>query len=488
MTGCVLSVDQGTSASKAMLVDSGGHVVGVGSARLDQHHPAPGWVEQSPDDVWGSVREAVAAALSGHDPARVEAVGLSTQRESVLVWDRATGAAVGPLLSWQDRRTANLADKHAAAGAEGKVLRLTGLPLDPMFSALKAQWLLDEHDPDRARSRGGELCVGTVDSWLVHRLGGPHVVEIGNAARTQLLDIGRGAWSGELAELFGVPLAALPEVVRSTGPFCRADRLHPGLTGVPVTGVLGDSHAALFAHGGWGPGAVKVTYGTGSSVMGLIDTDAAVTGGLCRTLAWQVDQPAHAVEGNIRATGATLSWLAKFLGCTESELVALAAPASDGVHVVPAFNGLGAPWWDGNATGLIDGLTLGTGSAQVARAVLESIAFQVEDVVSAVDTSVGRVAELLVDGGPTSNDGLMQLQADTSRRVVVRAGHGNLSALGAAHLAGLSAGVWRWSDLRCLDRLQTRFEPRESEQSRANRMRGWHQALDRSRSGQRDER
>jgi glycerol kinase len=361
------------------------------------------------------------------------------------------------------------------------VRALSGLPLDPMFSALKAGWLLDAYDPDRTRSERGELCLGTIDSWLLSRLGGDHVIELGNAARTQLLGVRERRWDPELLSLFRVPEAVLPRLVASTGPFPSVRGLAPLRDGTPVTAVLGDSHAALFAHAGWRPGHVKATYGTGSSIMSLGDPGAATSAALCLTIAWDDGEPAYAFEGNIRSSGATLTWLAELLGTTPPALAELAAPSSEGLHLVPAFGGLGAPWWDDAAVGLMSGLTFATRAPHLARAALESIAFQVEDVVAAVDREVRPVDVLLADGGPTANPTLMQLQADTSGRRVEVARDRELSALGAAHLAGVGAGVWSRSRLEALERPRDGYEPVEPAASRGRRIADWHAAVARSR-------
>ena len=339
-----------------------------------------------------------------------------------------------------------------------------------MFSATKARWLLD------AYGREG-VCLGTVDSFLAFKLGAGHVIEAGNAARTQLLDVRTRDWSPELLELFGIPRDVLPDVVASTGPFPGTRDLAPLKDGTPVCAVMGDSHAALFAHAGWRPGQVKATYGTGSSIMCL--GDPATPTNLCLTIAWDVNgQVAHAFEGNIRSTGATLTWLAKLLDTTPEELAAKAADDAGGVHLVPAFGGLAAPWWDDEAVGLISGLTFATRVPQLARAALESIAFQVEDTVAAIDTPVDT---LLVDGGPTANRTLMQLQADTSGRAVARSLTAELSGLGVAHLAGRVAGLWTQAQLEALDRPRELYEPREAPDSRRARVAAWHAAVARAR-------
>jgi len=478
----ILAIDQGTGSSKALLVDRQGEIIAKGSAPLTQTHPRPGWVEQSLDDIWDSIQRAVTQAMTGRDPAKVVAVGLSTQRESLVLWDRETGKPVSPLISWQDQRTAQTCQDLIDHGHGHLVRAISGLPLDPMFSATKAGWLLDEHDPDRARSRRGELCLGTVDSFLLSRFGGEHVIEIGNASRTQLLNVRQRAWDPELLDLFGIPVQVLPRVVPSTGPFPRAAGLAGLPTAPPVTAVMGDSHAALFAHAAWQPGTVKATYGTGSSVMGVCAPGTDVGEALCLTIAWQDEEPAYAVEGNIRASGATLIWLANLLGSTPGQLADLAATSDNGgVHIVPGFNGLGAPWWDRAATGIIAGLTLGTEPRHIARAALESIVLQVEDVVAAVHDAVAPVDVLLADGGASANPVLMQLQADTSGRQVHRALAGDLSPLGAAHLAGRRADVWDQADLRNLIRRRRTFEPQSGQAARDSAGESWRFALARAR-------
>jgi glycerol kinase len=410
-------------------------------------------------------------------PDRVVTVGLSTQRESTLLWERATGEPLGPVLGWQDTRGAELCARLRSQGHADRIREVTGLPLDAMFSASKATALLDQYDPDRSRSSRGELCLGTVDSWLLWRLGGQHLVEAGNAARTQLLDIGTCRWDPWLLEVFNIPSAALPEVMPSAGPFTICDELHRSLRGVPVTGVLGDSHAALFAHAGWTGGRVKVTYGTGSSVMGVAPTDTKPTTGVARTIAWQLDQPTYALEGNIRSSGATLVWMARLLDSTPGELANAAASDSQGVFIVPAFTGLGAPWWDDQARAMIVGLSDSTGRDRLARAALESIAFQIEDVVAAVEQAGGPIDMILADGGPSANPTLMQLQADTSARQVRTSSAAELSALGAAHIAGLGAGLWSIADLDRLSRIGVEYQPNRADTSRQERLHGWHAAV-----------
>jgi glycerol kinase len=456
--------------------------VAGGSAPIALSTPRRGWVEQSPQEIWASVKAAVAACLDGQEAASVVAVGLSTQRESLLLWERATGEPLGPMISWQDQRTVAESERLRAQGSDRLVQSVSGLPLDPMFSALKARWLLDRYDPDRTRSRAGDLCLGTVDSFLLSRFGNEHLVEAGNAARTQLLDVRARTWSDGLLDLFDVPRDVLPAVVSSTGPFPAVRGLAPLRDGTPVSAVMGDSHAALFAHAGWRPGQVKATYGTGSSIMSLGDPAAWTPGGIALTIAWDDGgKAAFAYEGNIRSTGGTLTWLAAVLETTPSALAQAAAESSDGVHLVPAFGGLAAPWWDDNAVGLISGLTFATRAPQIARAALESIAFQIEDTVCAIEAFAGPVSALLADGGPTSNRTLMQLQADTGGRTVARSLAAELSALGVAHLAGRVAGLWTAEEIEALERPRETYEPLEDVASRGRRVAAWHGAVARAR-------
>ncbi|MCG5218240.1 FGGY family carbohydrate kinase [Streptosporangium soli] len=478
----ILAVDQGTSATKALLVAAGGpgggEVVARGSAPLTETHPRPGWVEQDPGELWQSVRLAVARCVDPSLASRVVAVGLSTQRESLALWDRRTGEPAGPLISWQDQRTTATCADLVAAGAGPLVRAASGMPLDPMFSALKARWLLDAHDPgDR---RGAGLCLGTVDSWLLSRFGGEHVTEVGNASRTQLMNVATRQWDERLLDVFGVPAGVLPAIVPSGGPFPAVRDLAPLPDGVPVLAVLGDSHAAMFAHGGWRPGVVKATYGTGSSVMAIGDRGDAP--GLCRSVAWDVTGPVLAVEGNIRASGRTLGWLAELFGSTAEALLA-EAEDPDGVHLVPAFGGLGAPWWEPGARAALSGLTLGTRRGELVGAALEAVAFQVEDVLAAVQQTVGEVRVLLADGGLTRNDRLMRLQAEISGRRVFRSAEHDLSCLGVAHAAGLAAGLWTFEELENRPRPGDTFEPAGEPAGRTARLAAWHEAVARTRPG-----
>lgn len=482
---CVLAIDQGTSGTKCLLVNGAGRVVARGHAPLSEQHPQPGWVNQDPEELWQSVQDAVKACLQGREPSQVRAVGLSTQRESYLLWDRKSGQAISPLISWQDQRT-SLSEELRGPEMNALVRSRSGLPLDPMFSASKAAWLLDAYDPNRERSGRGEWCLGTVDSWLLFKLTGEHLTELGNASRTQLLNVHTAEWDTELLRLFRVPRTALPSLRASNGPFPALRGLPPLPDGTPVHAVLGDSHAALFAHGAFTPGAVKATYGTGSSVMGLLQDAQQLDPGLCLTIAWSLgDQVQLAAEGNIRSTGAGLKWLAELLGLTPAALATLASTVSDSpVTLVPGFGGLGAPWWDEGAVGLISNLTLGSTRADLAFAAMDSIAQQVSDVVEAVNRSVGQIQVLYTDGGPTANPQLMQRQADLIDTTVLRSENAELSALGAAHLAGLGAGLWSPQALLDLSRERQAFRPQITAPERARLRRIWHEAVDRARTPQ----
>ncbi len=479
---CVLAIDQGTSGSKCLLVDAGGEIVARGNAPLGEQHPRPGWVDQDPEELWSSVQQAVASCLSGEDPARVAAIGLSTQRESYLLWDRLTGAALSPLISWQDQRT-SLREELRSPAVAALVRERSGLPLDPMFSASKAAWLLDTYDPGRERSTRGELCLGTVDAWLLFKLTGEHLTELGNASRTQLLNVRTGDWDDDLLRLFQVPRATLPALRSSNGPFPPLRGLAPLLDGTPILAVMGDSHAALFAHGAFTPGTVKATYGTGSSVMGLLDGPERLDPGLCLTVAWSLDgQRQLAAEGNIRSAGASLKWMSELLGLTPGQLAELATTVSDSaVTLVPGFGGLGAPWWDEGAVGLISNLSLGTSRADLAFAAIDSIAQQVADVVEATGRSMGQLGALYTDGGPTANPHLMQRQADLIDTTVLRSQNSELSALGVAHLAGLDAALWTWSALRDLPRERQVFSPQLDRTARQTSRERWHAAVERAR-------
>jgi len=496
----LLAIDQGTSNTKALLVDEAGRIVARGLAPVEQRYPQPGWVEADAVALWESVASAVDDCLAVGDHVALAAVAVTNQRESTLVWSRHTGRPLGPVVSWQCRRTAALCDEARADGLAPLVAARTGLPLDPLFSATKARWLLDEYDPDRVRSVAGELCVGTVDSWLLWNLTGgtAFATDASNASRTQLFDIDRLAWDDDLLAAFRVPRAVLAEVLPSNGVFGMTRHVGRLPAGIPVAAMIGDSHAALFGHGAIETGATKATYGTGTSLMSVTQERRRSRHGLSATIAWALADGAnerslshatYALEGNISVTGMAVRWLGEILGLADpdADLTELASTVADsgGVSFVPAFVGLGAPRWEPDARGVIVGLTRGVGRGHLARACLESIAFQVRDVFDALIDDLGAGPNaLLADGGASRSDLLMQIQADVLGRPIVRSETAELSALGAAHVAGLAVGMLdSVKTLREEPNSADRFEPRLAPDRREAGYRAWLAAVERATAG-----
>jgi glycerol kinase len=442
MTSAIIAIDQGTTNSKAVLVAPNGEILSRGASPVGISHPQPGWVEQSAQRVWESVLEAIKACLAAAPDVEIVGVAISNQRESVTVWDAKTGESLGPVVSWQCRRSAPACSDLNASGHAARVSALTGLPIDPMFPGPKMRWLLDRVPSDR------QVRLGTIDAWLIYCLtaGAVHACDASNAARSQLFDLGRQCWSDELSSLFGVPLSCLPEVRDSAADFGKT-RSVPGLSdGIPVRAAIGDSHAALFGHGAFKPRDGKVTFGTGSSVMTTLSKFVAPEKGITTTIAWQLSgKPTYAFEGNILVSAAALPWMATLLGLPNVQaLTDLAATAESGnAGFVPAFVGLGAPYWNADARALFSGITFNTTRADMARAVTDSMAFQVYDVVAAMSAqSPAPLGALHVDGGPSQNNFLMQTVADVLNHPLIQRDAPEASALGAAYLAGLSLGVW----------------------------------------------
>lgn len=466
MITAILAIDQGTTNSKAVLVTDGGEIVGRGSSPVGISHPQPGWVEQNPTRVWQSVLEAIAACLASAPSVTIAGVAISNQRESVTIWDGVTGEPLGPVISWQCRRSAPACDKLNAEGHLARVQELTGLPIDPMFPAPKMRWLLDR------TPKGRIIRLGTIDSWLIHCLTGGrvHACDASNAARSQLLDLKSMRWSDELCALFGVSRDYLPTVHDSASRFGETLGV-PGLPdGVPIAAAIGDSHAALFGHGAFAPGDGKVTFGTGSSIMTTLPHFIAPENGITTTVAWSLaGQPTYAFEGNILVSAASLPWMVEILGLPDVQaLIDLAATAeAQGPGFVPAFVGLGAPYWHSDARALFSGITFNTTRAQMARAVTDSIAFQVHDVFKAMATqSPAPLGRLFVDGGPSKNVFLMQCVADMLGHPVIQCDATEASALGAAYLAGLTLGIWSNLDsINQLPRKTTVLEPKPSDNS-----------------------
>ncbi len=475
----ILAIDQGTTNSKAVLVSLKGEVLARGSAPVGITYPKPGWVEQDPARLWASVCEAIAACLSAAPDTTVEAIAISNQRESVTVWDAETGAPLGPVLSWQCRRTAPDCERLTREGHLDRVQTITGLPLDPMFPGAKFRWLLDRVP------QGHRVRAGTIDSWLIHCMtdGRTHACDASNAARSQLFDLNAQVWSAELCSIFGVDPGVLPEVRDSAADFGTTSGV-PGIAdGTPIRAAIGDSHAALFGHGAFQPGDGKVTFGTGSSIMTTLADYIAPRNGITTTVAWRIaGRPTFAFEGNILVSAASLPWMAGILGLADvAALIDLAATAEPGVPgFVPAFVGLGAPYWDSNARALFSQINFNTSRAQMARAVTDSIAFQVHDVVSAMKTqSGGVIGALYVDGGPSQNRFLMQCVADTLRHTVIQCEAPEASALGAAYLAGLSLGIF--PDLAAISALPRQTTPiAPLADDGAERLKTWNDALARS--------
>jgi glycerol kinase len=483
----ILSIDQGTTNSKVSLIDSAGQIVREVSRPVQIHYPQPGWVEQEPAELWETARAAMQDALQGCEPAAVAAVAITNQRETVLIWERSSGEPVGPSVTWQCRRSTPFVTRLREAGYEDLVRGKTGLTLDPMFSAGKARWLLDNIQDGHTRAAAGELCFGTVDAWMLWNLTGGkvHACDITNASRTQLFNLHTQDWDDELLAIFGIPRAMLPTVLPSSaiyGSTC-ADSLLPA--GIPIAALIGDSHGALFGHAGFQPGTLKATYGTGSSLMMPTHSPVFSKHGLSTSVAWGYEGTTYALEGNIYVTGAGVQWLYQFLGLqTPEEIEALAkqVSGSDGLYFVPALVGLGAPYWDANARGLLVGITRGTTAAHAARAALEAIAYQIYDVFLAMqsDTAVPPI-QLMTDGGATRNSFLMQFQADILGIPVIRSRASDLSALGAAYLAGLATGVWKSLDeVSALARPHDRFEPQMTGDQHDSLLNGWRDAVNRA--------
>ncbi len=494
----VLALDQGTTSSRAILFDESGAARGSAQSEFRQIFPQPGWVEHDPEEIWRSqldvAREAIAnARISARD---VAAIGITNQRETTILWDRKSGAPLANAIVWQDRRTADECDRLKRAGHEPGVTAKTGLVLDPYFSGTKLAWLLDHVPGARARAEAGELAFGTVDSWLVWKLTGGrlHVTDPSNASRTLLFDIGQGTWDDDLLALFRVPRAVLPEVRPSSALLGETDAALLG-SAIPIGGIAGDQQAALFGQACHAAGMAKNTYGTGCFM--LLHTGEhriASSHGLLATRAAAVTGRAeYALEGSVFIAGAVVQWLRDGLGLIRSsrdvEPLAASVPDSGGVYLVPAFAGLGAPHWDAYARGAILGVTRGTTAAHLARAALESIAFQSAEVLLAMQNDAAHeLAELRVDGGATANDLLMQFQADLLGVPVVRPRVLETTALGAAYLAGLATGVWRNADeIASQWRRERLFEPRMSRDEAKSRLAGWLRAVERAKNWAREE-
>lgn len=488
----LLALDQGTTSSRALLFDTHARVVATAQRTFPQHFPQPGWVEHDPEDLWSSQVACAAEALSraGVGARDVLAIGITNQRETTLLWDRRTGHALHRAIVWQDRRTAPICEALRAAGLEPLFRERTGLLLDSYFSGTKLKWLLDHVEGARVLAKAGHLAFGTVDTWLTWKLSGGmrHVTDVSNASRTLLFNLHTGQWDEELCEILDIPRSVLPEIVPSSGIAAHtAAALLPAQ--IPIASLIGDQQAATFGQRCFAPGMVKNTYGTGCFLL-MHTGNAPVPSrhNLLTTVAWQREGHAmeYALEGSVFMAGALVSWLRDGLGVirTADEIEALAAtvPDAGGVCLVPAFTGLGAPYWDPDARGLIIGMTRGTQRAHIARAALEGIAFQVADVVRAMQADAPvPVVELRVDGGASRNALLMQLQADVCQVPLVRPANVEATALGAAYLAGLATGVWD-SPETLPEPTETvhRFTPEISPDVQRDQLERWHSAVERA--------
>jgi len=495
----VIAIDAGTTGVRSFAVGDDGVPVARSYREFPQHFPRPGWVEHDADDIWRATVETLTDVVRElHDRGiAIAAIGITNQRETVVVWDRRTGAPRARAIVWQDRRTAERCDELRDQGHEPMIRRATGLVLDPYFSASKLSWLLHQGGV----KNDADLAFGTVDAWLLWKLtggpdGGVHATDASNASRTMLYDLGAGEWSDELCALFDVPRRCLPQVLPSSGRFgVTAPEVAAGLT-VPVSGIAGDQQAALFGQACVTPGMTKNTYGTGSFVLTNVGAELPdPVDGLLTTIAWSLAPGAvtYAMEGAIFITGAAVQWLRDGLGIIHdaAEIGPLAASVADsgGVYVVPAFTGLGSPWWDPYARGTIVGITRGTTRAHIARAVVEAMAFQTADVVDAVTRASGLddIAEMRVDGGASVMDGLCQFQADILGVAVRRAAIQETTALGAAFLAGVAEGVWASADdVNARWSADASFTPTMSADERAARLASWRRAVERSRDWSRE--
>ncbi len=494
MPGFLLSIDQGTTGSTALLLSPDGRILGRANREFPQHFPKPGWVEHDLDEIWQSVGEAVGRAIeeAGVNPSQCLGIGITNQRETTVLWDRKTGRAVHRAIVWQDRRTADRCQELKDEGKEPLFRERTGLVLDPYLAGTKLEWLLDHVDGARKRAEKGELAFGTIDSWLVYRLSGGkvHVTDASNASRTLLYDISDQRWDEELAAVLRVPMGLLPEVRSCSEVYAHTSGV-PGVPdGIPIAGMAGDQQAALFGQTCFNVGDAKCTYGTGAFL--LTNTGAEVVhsnNGLLTTIAWRIgDETVYALEGSAFIAGAAVQWLRDGLGLISSsneiEAKAREVDESGDVVFVPALAGLGAPHWDPHARGLIYGLTRDTTAAHLARATLEGIAFQIVDLVDAMQADAGRpITRLRVDGGAARNDLLMQFQADMLGVTIDRPESVETTALGAAYLAGMAVGVFDGLD-SVVDayRIERSFEPQVTQGERDGHLKRWRDAVRRARS------
>ena len=484
----ILALDQGTTSSRAIIFNKSGAIMATAQKEFTQFFPEPGWVEHDANEIWstqfGVAAEAVTKAGLSMD--QIAAIGITNQRETTVVWERATGKPIYNAIVWQDRRTAAFCDELKAKGYDNIIREKTGLVIDAYFSATKIRWILDNVPGAKEKAEKGELCFGTIDSWLVWNLtkGQVHVTDVSNASRTMMCNIHTGQWDGELQDIFGIPGSMLPQIRSSSEVYGNT---HESLMArsIPVAGIAGDQQAALFGQMCTQPGMVKNTYGTGCfMLMNTGEKPVVSQNNLLTTIAWKVNGITHyALEGSVFIAGAIVQWLRDELGfinnSADVEALALRSQSNEGVYVVPAFTGLGAPHWKQDARGIITGLTRGTGAPHIARAALESIAYQVMDVLKAMEADSGiSIKELRVDGGATANHLLMQFQSDMLNTRVVRPGVSETTALGAAYLAGLAVNYWSGiEEIQKQWKVDIGFDPNMTDETRAVLSKGWQRAL-----------
>lgn len=479
-----IAIDAGTTGCRVLAFDDQLTVTAQAYQELTQYHPQPGWVEQDAEEIWRIVRQALRSVIT-QLPGPAATIGLTNQRETIVAWDRESGEPLHRAIVWQCRRTADHCANLRENGCEPLIRQRTGLLLDPYFSATKIAWLLAQNEDLRRRAEAGRICVGTVDSWLIFKLTGNHLTDPSNASRTLLYNLQTGNWDPELLALFDVPARILPELVDSDGHFGNTRASEVGET-LPIRGVIGDQQAALFSHGGWDPTVVKQTYGTGLFMMRSTGSELPADSDLLRTVAWRMQgTTSYALEGAVFIGGAAIQWLRDGLrilpAAAESEAMAESLDGNDGVYFVPALSGLGAPWWDPHARGLIIGLTSGTTAAHVVRAGLESMAYQTRDLMEAMhDAPGGPPSRLRVDGGATANHFLMQFQADILGIQIERPQVLESTALGAAAAAAIAAGIWSRDSFRQACAIERSFVPQMNQPTRNALYARWRQAAQRS--------
>jgi glycerol kinase len=484
----ILSFDQGTTSSRAIVFDHSGAIISVAQKEFKQIFPQPGWVEHDANEIWSTQLGVAAEAVTkaGLTIQQIAAIGITNQRETTVVWDQQTGMPIFHAIVWQDRRTASYCDELKAAGHAEMIQSKTGLIIDAYFSATKLKWILDHVEGARAKAEKGELCFGTIDSWLVWKLtnGKVHVTDVSNASRTMLLNIHSLTWDDELLQLFNIPASILPQVKSSSEVYGHTQNILTAHN-IPIAGIAGDQQAALFGQLCTQPGMVKNTYGTGCfMLMNTGEKAVRSQNHLLTTIAWKINGVTqYALEGSVFIAGAVVQWLRDGLkiirSSKEVETLAATVKDSDGVYVVPAFAGLGAPYWNQHARGTITGITRGTTGGHIARASLDSIAYQTMDVLKAMEADAGiTIKELRVDGGATANNLLMQFQSDVLNAKVVRPIVTETTALGAAYLAGLAVGYWKnVEDIQQQWQMDRTFTPQISEDQRQQLSKGWKRAV-----------